>query len=421
MPGSGPGLAPEGDEAADGLPPAPAGAPKAKEAARKKTQKAETSLSTTVQAQGRLLAAQAEQLSEQAEKLALQDQRIHHLEQRLAGLWEEGLPGRSAEVVADVVEDNQVSDVIEVKLVTSHAEDEGQLQELTAVYEFEQSMWDATLLLFFSKATNAMDQAVLLFGFILNLVLQLALLITVSYIMLENPYTQQTVQEMLAWRVRSGHAEPNFDDSSGKSLLTRLCNQELWSYEQAEFKLMYDYLYKDVPGYILSSLAIIMWILTVMVEFRRCVEQALAVIHLPAIVPPEVAAVHDAAGKIAIQGIQPTKRCMALAMLSVPRFAVMLWLALFGCQYLAQTVNLQDIVLNAVALAFIMDVDELIAHVLLTERLRSMLPRIRPLPCVATIRRGGPSTPMCCPPKDLVRYVLTAGCVVAKRFIGCRL
>ncbi|CAE7540517.1 unnamed protein product [Symbiodinium sp. CCMP2456] len=404
------GEPPENDEAT-----ATAPTPKAKESKVKKTPKARSeaeSLQGTVQAQGKQLTAQAEQLeaqsqqlSAQAEFLSRQDLRIQQLEQRLERLLEQG--ARTA--VAEVMEDVQANDVVEVKLVAApQADEEDEVHDGVALYEFDQSIWDAALLLFFNNATTPVDRVVLILGFLLNLALQIVLLLTVTLILLENPYTHQTVKEMLTWRV-GAHTSANFDDTAGTSLSRRLCNQELWSYEQAEFKLMYDYLYQVVPGYILSSLAIIMWILTVMVEFRRCTEQALAVIHLPAISPRESGAVHHRDGRIAIRGIQPTKRCLALVTLSLPRIAVMLWMALFGCQYLAQTVSLENIVLNAVGLAFIMDVDELIAHVLLTEQLRSMLPRIVPMRCGES---SGKSVSVCPPVKDLTRYVVTAGLII---------
>lgn len=405
------GEPPENDEAA-----ATAPTPKAKESKVKKTPKARSEtdggLASAVQAQAKQLAAQAEQLgaqsqqlSTQAELLSRQDLRIQQLEQRLERLLEQG----ARTVVAEVVEDVQANDVVEVKLVAApQADEEDEIHDGVALYEFDQSIWDAALLLFFNNATTPVDRVVLILGFLLNLALQIALLLTVTFILLENPYTHQTVKEMLTWRV-GAHTSANFDDTAGQSLLRRLCNQELWSYEQAEFKLMYDYLYQVVPGYILSSLAIIMWILTVMVEFRRCTEQALAVIHLPAISPRESGAVHHRDGRIAIKGIQPTKRCLALVTLSLPRIAVMLWMALFGCQYLAQTVSLENIVLNAVGLAFIMDVDELIAHVLLTEQLRSMLPRIEPMRCGES---SGKPVSICPPVKDLTRYVVTTGLII---------
>ena len=63
-------------------------------------------------------------------------------------------------------------------------------------------------------------------------------------------------------------------------------------------------------------------------------------------------------------------RYVALLLLCVPRLFVMGFLGVIGCQYLAQTSSLSDIVLNAVALAFVLEVDELVANVLLTEKLR---------------------------------------------------
>ena len=146
-------------------------------------------------------------------------------------------------VVAEVMEDVQANDVVEVKLVAAPQADEDEMHDGVALYEFDQSIWDAALLLFFNNATTPVDRAVLIVGFLLNLALQIALLLTVTMILLENPYTHQTVKEMLTWRV-GAHTTANFDDTAGKSLLRRLCNQELWSYEQAEFKLMYDYLYQ---------------------------------------------------------------------------------------------------------------------------------------------------------------------------------
>ena len=101
------------------------------------------------------------------------------------------------------------------------------------------------------------------------------------------------------------------------------------------------------------------------------------------------------------------KRILALVLLSLPRLGVTVCLGLIGCQYLAQTANLADIVLNAVALAFVMDVDELVADVLLTERLRCILPKIKPLSC--GVRKRGYR---CCPYKDMVRYAITAGQVL---------
>ena len=342
----------------------------------------ESTLADTVQAQGK--------------KLLEQEQRIKELEKRLESIPQVGV------MAAEMGNGNQANGP-EAMTVVVEATPENTAHNSAALYEFDNSMWDAALLLFFRKGTNWVEKMILIIGCILNLFLQMSLLITIQFNMLESPYDKDTVQEMLRWRVQNGNANANFNDITGKSLLTRLCNQELWTYEQEEFKLMYDYLYKEVPGALLSTLAIVMWVLTIMVEYRRCVEQALAVIHLPRLEKGSEFSLVDLEGNLEIRGMSNVKRILALTLLSFPRLAVMLWLAVIGCQYLAQTVNLGDIVLNAVALAFVMDVDELVANVLLTERLRSILPRIQPLSC------GPRAKGKCCPIKDMVRYVITAG------------
>ena len=96
--------------------------------------------------------------------------------------------------------------------------------------------------------SNVTDRIILCCGCLLNLLLQLALVFTVAFDMLDSPFTIGTVEEMLRWRVQNAHPSSAFDGASGESLLRRLCNQELWSFEQEEFKLMYAYLYMPVPG-----------------------------------------------------------------------------------------------------------------------------------------------------------------------------
>eukprot|EP00435_Cladocopium_sp_Y103_P039328 s315_g10.t1 len=60
------------------------------------------------------------------------------------------------------------------------------------------------------------------------------------------------------------------------------------------------------------------------------------------------------------------------------------------------------------ALAFVLDVDELVAEVLLTERLRSTLSKLEPLSCGKIMKKDV----KCIPIKDVIRYVITVGLIV---------
>lgn len=276
----------------------------------------------------------------------------------------------------------------------------------SATYEFDHSMWDAALLVFVNYS-NFADMIILLSGCLLNFGLQIALLLTIAFDMLENKYTDDKVGEMLQWRVEKGHVASNFDAGQGHTLLSKLCSRNEWTFEQDEYDLMYDYLYKPIPGFVLSILAIIIWVLTIMREYRRCIEQALAVIHLPAARRGKELEENAEDDTMVIVGLHPAKKAIVLICLSLFRLGVMFVLGVIGCAFLAQTDGLNDLILNAVALAFVMDVDELVADVLLTERLRSTLGKLEPLSCGKILKREV----KCIPFKDFVRYAITAGLI----------
>eukprot|EP00439_Symbiodinium_sp_Y106_P023607 s2968_g2.t2 len=237
-----------------------------------------------------------------------------------------------------------------------------------AFYEFDQSMWDAGLLLCFHH-TGALDKFLLFIGVILNLALQLAMLLVVEFAMLDNPWTSEQVGEMLKWRVNSGHKQ--FFPDSGETLSQRLCSRKLWNFQQEVYNEVYDYLSKPVPGVVLSFLAVALWMLTIMMEYRSCVEQALGVWHLPSLKTEDEFEEVTEDGEIVVRGISPCLRCVAIVTLIIPRLFIMTSLAV-------------DIVLNCLALAFVLDVDELVAQVLLTEKLRGLLTKIQPIDCGKT-------------------------------------
>lgn len=338
----------------------------------------------------------AAKVEAQGRQLVEQERRLQDLERRLSGMAMDMGGAKEAQIVA-------VEDVSPTDGNNTNRASIGRTPVDTATYEFEHSMWDAALLVFVSRS-NFADMCILVTGCTLNFGLQIALLLTIFMDMIENKYEGSKVKEMLQYRVETGHASANFDTGKGQSLLQKLCGLDLWSFEQEEYQLMYDYLYKPVPGFVLSTLAIIIWVLTIMREYRRCIEQAMAVVHLPMVRNgPEIE--EDGDDAMVIVGIHPVKKVLMLICLSLFRLGVMFFLGVIGCQYLAWTDGLGDIVLNAVALAFVLDVDELVAEVLLTERLRSTLSKLEPLSCGKVMKKDQ----KCIPLKDVIRYIITIG------------
>jgi len=326
-------------------------------------------------------------------ELLAQEREIQELQAEISQLKVNG------PVVPRVVQD--VADTFKVAVEPEEGEEDGILKPKrasildagddhkihVALYEFDQSMWDAGLLLCFHH-TGALDKFLLFIGVVLNLALQLGMLMVVELSMLDNPWTTGRVSEMLKWRVNSGHRQ--FFPDSGETLSQRLCSRKLWNFQQEVYNEVYDYLSKPVPGVVLSFLAVALWMLTIMMEYRSCVEQALGVWHLPSLKSEDEFEEVTDDGEIVVRGISPCLRAVAIVILIIPRLVIMSSLAVVGSIYVAQTASLADIVLNCLALAFVLDVDELVAQVLLTEKLRGLLTKIQPIDCGKTTSRRAP-------------------------------
>lgn len=95
-----------------------------------------------------------------------------------------------------------------------------------------------------------------------------------------------------------------------------------------------------------------------------------------------------------------------MTLLCMPRLAAAVCLAVVGCSFVAKTVSLSDIVLNSVALAFVMDVDELVASLFLSRPIQILLDRIQPVACGKRKAAVGRL-------EDIMRCLFAVACIVA--------
>jgi len=294
----------------------------------------------------------------------------------------------------------------DVEITAMEAEDD----EPTVVYEFNQSMWDAAMLLPFSRISMS-DKIVITIGVFLNLVMQIVFVVIVLLDMTDSPYTQDTVADMLKWRVETGHNRANIDVSTGETLLEKMCNQTLWTWEGGEYTTMSEYLNGDVPGVYLSSIAIILWVLGIMCEIRSAYEQSLALLNIPRIQREDEVGLQREEDGFRVSGMSMRAKVLCFVGLCLPRMVTAVFLGIVGCKYLAQTADLADIVLNALALAFVVEVDELMAGVLLSSKIQAILGELHPISACYN-RACNKRAACCCPSVDLLRYLVTIGFIV---------
>jgi hypothetical protein len=78
------------------------------------------------------------------------------------------------------------------------------------------------------------------------------------------------------------------------------------------------------------------------------------------------------------------RRLITLLVVAGLRIILALWILVCGSIWLASTRNIQDLVLNSVGLTFILDIDEVVYHTVLTFETRTLFEEIEPLPLPKT-------------------------------------
>merc|ERR1719401_2608255 len=77
--------------------------------------------------------------------------------------------------------------------------------------------------------------------------------------------------------------------------------------------------------------------------------------------------VEDSEGHVLITAADRKTKAFAIAMIFVPKIIIAVYLWLLGARWLIATTSFQDLLLNAVALAFITELDELVYQALVPD------------------------------------------------------
>lgn len=138
----------------------------------------------------------------------------------------------------------------------------------------------------------------------------------------------------------------------------------------------YTYYLKN-RGPILSLLMVMIWTLCVLKEFRHISDFMMAIWNLPRGTGTKLT-VNDRTRKIMIVEIS-TLRLAVANFSACTQFAVASCLLVVGSTWLASTVALTDLLLNGVALQFIMEIDELVFYVFCSTKIKTITTSLQPL------------------------------------------
>ncbi|CAE7467823.1 ttll6 [Symbiodinium natans] len=251
-------------------------------------------------------------------------------------------------------------------------------------YELQHSVWDACLwigLPVLSKWDSVMATLLLL----LNIFAQVGFVLVVQIDMLEDVLTSEKLDELLLFRANIAHDARYADVGGGRSLARRVCSQdESLQLANSQTSLVTDLASYSAIGPALALLAIGCWLSTTLKEAFNVLEFFGAIHSYPLGDTTNVATAADEDAlderPLAISQLSRGRKYMLLTLVAFPRMMVACSLMVTGTRYLANTLNLSDLILNAVALAFILDLDELIESAFMPRRPRFLLDKLGTLP-----------------------------------------
>jgi hypothetical protein len=184
------------------------------------------------------------------------------------------------------------------------------------------------------------------------------------------------------------------DDQSHQSRSRMLCEGEILTQLGSTSGEVQTYLQTsssgiNIPGEVISLIAMFLWVLSMLVEIRRATDMGLAVISLP--LPKgekDVLAYGDDFVEGGVIDSMSIFGKTALILTQVLPRLVIAGILTFGGQYfLASSTSVSDLVLNTCALEIVKDLDELLYAALMTKHSRKVASgtTLRPDPTLAVL------------------------------------
>lgn len=312
------------------------------------------------------------------------------LRNRLASL-EQSLGGPNDKVkTIDENDENDEKDDAQVEIKLSRALTHEELARRAAdsvrassVHPISATVYEAIIFVFF-PGMRCFDVQVTIGTYILNAVLQLVFVYVMFTTFLGG--TLPPPEEIYSWRAVEGH---QVTLSPGPSVVSRICGHDmlLGIHQDKVWLLMTMEQYtRDGAGFFLAVACLMVWTLNVSGEVRECISFARALRHVPLGSCSMV--YHE--GRPKIDSI--SRPCLwTMLAITTMRLSVALALGYVGARWLVQEIELTNLLLNAGALAFILQVDEILFEEVMSRRIKAIVEEVAPLEKAVKKKAGGMS------------------------------
>ena len=255
--------------------------------------------------------------------------------------------------------------------------------------KLETSLWMMPLFVG-SGAFGAGASALLFMLLVANVIVQYMFAFIVRDTMIQ-PFHENYVNQLLSWRRTTAHDATFYNPILKQSLAMRVCkNDYSLIYGNGQRDLYNDlltYLGKNgdgqggpfveggAQGPTMCFLALLAFLLVISREVNATVRVSAAVLALPR---GGGTTLNLKNGELAFERLSYGRLTGFLLTMTL-RTGVCVLLAMYGCEFLVHTISIGDLLLNAVALEFVLNMDELIFEALAPSRVLRLVDTTKPL------------------------------------------
>eukprot|EP00747_Dinoflagellata_sp_TGD_P116029 gnl/TRDRNA2_/TRDRNA2_172274_c0_seq5.p1 gnl/TRDRNA2_/TRDRNA2_172274_c0~~gnl/TRDRNA2_/TRDRNA2_172274_c0_seq5.p1 ORF type:complete len:579 (+),score=96.94 gnl/TRDRNA2_/TRDRNA2_172274_c0_seq5:84-1820(+) len=248
----------------------------------------------------------------------------------------------------------------------------------------ESSVWDAALFIgvdIVGTGSSLMTAVALS----INVVCQIFFCIMATDPMIRDMRVNQ--KDVKKWRETVAHSRPWHDPMMRASMVSRVCSDDgSLNVATMQTDAVHDILLyneklfgTDSPavGLLLCTFVLIVWYLTLSVEIVRVYRNFVAYAHIPK-TKQITHFVHIGEEGIALKSVSWARFIFVYFVLTM-RIVIALVLLRSGAVWLCRTFSVPDLVLNAAALAFILEIDELLFATLVPQGAMNLVRNLDPL------------------------------------------
>eukprot|EP00930_Biecheleria_cincta_P054167 TRINITY_DN4010_c0_g1_i1.p1 TRINITY_DN4010_c0_g1~~TRINITY_DN4010_c0_g1_i1.p1 ORF type:complete len:769 (-),score=103.73 TRINITY_DN4010_c0_g1_i1:162-2468(-) len=300
----------------------------------------------------------------------------------------------ATEVEADQDSDEQFRSQASARRSVLRTSTRSGMIEVALMHSLKPSLWDSCIILGLPQV-GVLGSLMLASGTVLAFSLQsvFCYIVFAAFLRTDSKYN---IDAVAGWRVTVGHNVDHVDLFSKASLVSKVCNGELFDREHWQHALLDEtasYLQSIgsvavgsselnilddgvVVGSVLAFICILLWAAYIAKEISATLKTSVAVLRLPK--GQTAFSRFGGLGEYTFDTIS-LPRTLVMVCTSLCRLAIAIALGIVGGLWLSLTKSIGDVLLNAAALLFIFDIDELLFGLLAPSSITVFMASLRPL------------------------------------------